>query len=224
METSATQSVSYVQHFKCLVLGDKGVCKSCLMQQFTDHTFPPEYDPTIGVEFSKRILTIDGDKRTKLQIWDVNGQEPFRCISRSYYSGAAAAILAYDITRRETFDHLPKWLEDATQLGPPNLTLVLLGNKCDMSDKRAVSYDEGEEFAKEHGLVFMESSAKTGCNVEDAFTDAATIVSRKIDCGTIDSSAKSALRRLDEMMPPSKQPTTVSGSGACFSFLDLSGW
>ncbi|KAL0306042.1 UNVERIFIED_CONTAM: Ras-related protein RABB1c [Sesamum radiatum] len=121
------------------------------------------------------MITID-NKPIKLQIWDTAGQESFRSITRSYYRGAAGALLVYDITRstfllvrRETFNHLASWLEDARQHANPNMTIMLIGNKCDLAHRRAVSTEEGEQFAKEHGLIFMEASAKTAQNVEESY-------------------------------------------------------
>ncbi|KAK1431080.1 hypothetical protein QVD17_14297 [Tagetes erecta] len=96
------------------------------------------------------------------------GQESFRSITRSYYRGAAGALLVYDITRRETLNHLASWLEDARQHANANMTVMLIGNKCDLAHRRAVSTEEGEQFAKENGLVFMEASAKTAQNVEES--------------------------------------------------------
>nr|CAB3503500.1 unnamed protein product [Digitaria exilis] len=160
------REVSWVQLFKCITIGDAGVGKSCMLLQFTDQRFRSELDPTIGCDFGVRIIDIDG-KSTRLQIWDTAGQELFRSINKSYYRGAAIAILVYDITRRETFDHVEMWLKDAVEVTPANLTTVLIGNKCDLSDRRTVSYEEGESFAKKHGLIFMESSAKTAHNVEE---------------------------------------------------------
>jgi len=114
------------------------------------------------------MINIDG-KAIKLQIWDTAGQESFRSITRSYYRGAAGALLVYDITRRETFNHLTCWLEDAKQHSNSNMTIMLIGNKSDLDHKRAVSTEEGEQFAKENGLIFIETSAKTAANVEEAF-------------------------------------------------------
>ena len=94
------------------------------------------------------------------------GQESFRSITRSYYRDAAGALLVYDITRRESFNHLTRWLEEARQNGNPNMTIMLIGNKSDLEHRRAVSTKEGELFAQENGLVFMETSAKTAANVE----------------------------------------------------------
>mmetsp|Transcript_13959 Transcript_13959/g.55309 ORF Transcript_13959/g.55309 Transcript_13959/m.55309 type:complete len:175 (-) Transcript_13959:45-569(-) len=123
------------------------------------------------------------DRQIKLQIWDTAGQESFRSITRSYYRGAAGALLVYDITRRETFEHLSSWLEDARQHANPNMTIMLIGNKSDVAHKRQVSREEGEEFAREHGLVFLETSAKTSDNVEEAFINTASVICEKIDDG-----------------------------------------
>ncbi|VAH33264.1 unnamed protein product [Triticum turgidum subsp. durum] len=161
--------MSYAYLFKYIIIGDTGVGKSCLLLQFTDKRFQPVHDLTIGVEFGARMITID-NKPIKLQIWDTAGQESFRSITRSYYRGAAGALLVYDITRRETFNHLASWLEDARQHANANMTIMLVGNKCDLSHRRAVSFEEGEQFAKENGLIFMEASAKTAQNVEEALS------------------------------------------------------
>lgn len=153
--------------------------------QFTDKRFQPIHDLTIGVEFGARMINIDG-KQIKLQIWDTAGQESFRSITRSYYRGAAGALLVYDITRRETFDHLASWLEDARQHANPSMSIMLIGNKADLAHRRAVSTEEGEAFAKEHGLVFLETSAKTALNVEAAFINTARQIHDKIASGQLD--------------------------------------
>ena len=195
--------------------------KSCLLLQFTDKRFqvnnlchrftthtltfifsflialPPSFTPiqpvhdlTIGVEFGARMINIDS-KQIKLQIWDTAGQESFRSITRSYYRGAAGALLVYDITRRETFEHLASWLEDARQHANPNMTIMLIGNKSDLNHRRAVSTEEGEQFAREHGLIFLETSAKTAFNVEDAFINTARAIYDKVQAGTLDVSNES---------------------------------
>ncbi|KAG1327383.1 ras-related protein RABB1c [Cocos nucifera] len=205
--------MSYAYLFKYIIIGDTGVGKSCLLLQFTDKRFQPVHDLTIGVEFGARMITID-NKPIKLQIWDtvgchvpdstflflvlcrlklyfLAGQESFRSITRSYYRGAAGALLVYDITRRETFNHLASWLEDARQHANANMTIMLIGNKCDLAHRRAVSTEEGEQFAKEHGLIFMEASAKTAQNVEEAFISTAATIYKKIQDGVFDVSNES---------------------------------
>ncbi|PIK44555.1 putative ras-related protein [Apostichopus japonicus] len=163
----------------------EGVGKSCLLLQFTDKRFQPVHDLTIGVEFGARMINIDG-KQIKLQIWDTAGQESFRSITRSYYRGAAGALLVYDITRRDTFNHLTTWLEDARQHSSSNMVIMLIGNKSDLEARRDVQKEEGEAFAREHGLIFMETSAKTAANVEEAFINTAKEIYQKIQEGVFD--------------------------------------
>lgn len=177
--------MSYAYLFKYIIIGDTGVGKSCLLLQFTDKRFQPVHDLTIGVEFGARMVNIDG-RQIKLQIWDTAGQESFRSITRSYYRGAAGALLVYDITRRDTFNHLTRWLEEAKQNSNPNMVIMLIGNKSDLHMRRAVSFKEGEQFAEEHGLIFLETSAKTAANVEQAFIKTAEKIYEKILSGVYD--------------------------------------
>jgi len=114
------------------------------------------------------------------------GQEAFRSITRSYYRGAAGALLVYDITRRDTFNHLTTWLEDARQHSNSNMVIMLIGNKSDLEARRDVKREEGEAFAREHGLIFMETSAKTAANVEEAFINTAREIYDKIQEGVFD--------------------------------------
>jgi len=109
-----------------------------------------------------------------------------RSITRSYYRGAAGALLVYDITRRETFNHLTTWLEDARQHSNSNMVIMLIGNKSDLESRREVKKEEGEAFAREHGLVFMETSARTAANVEEAFINTAKEIYEKIQEGVFD--------------------------------------
>ncbi|KAF8567688.1 hypothetical protein P879_03806 [Paragonimus westermani] len=177
--------MAYAYLFKYIIIGDTGVGKSCLLLQFTDRRFQPVYDLTIGVEFGARMINLD-KKQIKLQIWDTAGQESFRSITRSYYRGAAGALLVYDVTRRDTYDHLTTWLEDARQHASPNMVITLVGNKCDLESRREVQREEGETFAQEHGLLFVETSAKTGVNVEESFTCTARTIYERLQQGLVD--------------------------------------
>mmetsp|Transcript_10780 Transcript_10780/g.24161 ORF Transcript_10780/g.24161 Transcript_10780/m.24161 type:complete len:210 (-) Transcript_10780:236-865(-) len=174
-----------------LFLYNAGVGKSCLLLQFTDKRFQPVHDLTIGVEFGARMITVQNETQVKLQIWDTAGQESFRSITRSYYRGAAGALLVYDITRRDTFQHLGRWLEEAKQHAQPNMVILLIGNKNDLEHRRAVSTEEGKAFADANGLLFMETSAKTAYNVEQAFLKTAEEIHSKIQSGEIDVSNES---------------------------------
>ncbi|KAF5181175.1 Ras-related protein rab-2a [Thalictrum thalictroides] len=156
--------MSYEYLFRLIIIGDSSVGKSCLLLQFTEERFQPFYNNTVGVEFGSKVVPIKA-RPIKLHIWDTAGQERYRSITKSYYRGAAGALLVYDITRRETFNNLANWLEDAREHTNPNMAITLIGSKCDLSHQRAVSREEGERFAKENGLIFMEASAKTSENV-----------------------------------------------------------
>lgn len=181
--------MSYSYLFKYIIIGDTGVGKSCLLLQFTDKRFRHDHDLTIGVEFGSRMIKIE-DKEIKLQIWDTAGQESFRSITRSYYRGAAGALLVYDITRRDTFTHLSNWLQDARENGNADMVITLVANKTDLDSRRTVSKEEGESFARENGLIFVEASAKTSTNVEEAFRNTAQIIYNKVKEGSIDISSE----------------------------------
>lgn len=178
-------SGAYDHLFKYIVIGPSGVGKSCLLLQFTDKRFHTDHDLTIGVEFGARLVDLDG-QRVKLQVWDTAGQESFRSITRSYYRGAHGALLVYDITRRETFAHLQGWLREVHEHSNKEMVIMLIGNKSDLDNKRAVTFDEGRKFAEENGLIFMETSAKTAENVDAAFLETAREIYHKVEEGNAD--------------------------------------
>lgn len=171
--------------FKFLVIGSAGTGKSCLLHQFIENKFKQDSNHTIGVEFGSRVVNVGG-KTVKLQIWDTAGQERFRSVTRSYYRGAAGALLVYDITSRETYNSLAAWLTDARTLASPNIVVILCGNKKDLDPEREVTFLEASRFAQENELMFLETSALTGENVEEAFLKCARTILNKIDSGELD--------------------------------------
>mmetsp|Transcript_13552 Transcript_13552/g.15016 ORF Transcript_13552/g.15016 Transcript_13552/m.15016 type:complete len:223 (-) Transcript_13552:182-850(-) len=169
------EDFSYVLKF--IMIGDTGVGKTCLLLNFIEGRFKHSHDLTIGVEYGAKVLALKKENtNVKLQIWDTAGQESFRSITRSYYRGAAAAIMVYDVTSRTSFENIIRWLREARETGNDTMEVLLVGNKIDLKDKRVVSTEDGQKFAKENGLMFIETSAKTSHNVVDAFHD----VSQKI--------------------------------------------
>eukprot|EP01068_Selenidium_serpulae_P003824 Selendium_serpulae@DN3304_c0_g1_i3.p1 len=175
----STAPYSYL--FKYIIIGDTGVGKSCLLLRFTDRRFKQSHDLTIGVDFGARRIKIDNEQ-IKLQIWDTAGSESFRSVTRSYYRGCAGALLVYDITRKDTFQHVARWLQEVRQTANANITILLIGNKCDLVG-REVETEEGVEFARQHNLIFLETSAKTAHNVEEAFTYTARKIYDNIKAG-----------------------------------------
>jgi Ras-related protein Rab-2A len=142
-----SKMASYSYLFKFIIIGDTNVGKSCLLLQFTDQRFRQDHDLTIGVEFGAKIVDVDG-KSVRLQIWDTAGQESFRSITRSYYRGAAGVILVFDVTRRDTFTNLSRWIDEAHTHTGTDATIVLVGNKTDLDKRRTVTTEEGANFAK----------------------------------------------------------------------------
>ncbi|PWY99777.1 ras-domain-containing protein [Testicularia cyperi] len=192
---------------KFILIGDSSVGKSSLLVRLTDDRFLADPDPTIGVEFGSHLIQLDNGETVKVQVWDTAGSESFRSITRSYYRGAAGALLVYDITHRASFLNAKTWLDDVRSHAEERVTVVLVGNMNDLvasdddaaaasntpsSDqrqrlerrrskgkKREVSYEEAAEFARKEGLLFLETSAKTGHNVQEAFAQAARDIHSK---------------------------------------------
>lgn len=185
---------SYDYLFKYIIVGDSGVGKSCLLSQFTNHRFETTHDITIGVEFGSKIVTID-NKHIKLHIWDTAGQESFKSITRSYYRGSVGVLVVYDVTRRETFDHVQQWYNDVKkEVDNPNLVIILIGNKSDLQYRREVTTIEALQYAKKHGFLFCETSAKTSDNVKHAFEITTRIIFDKIVDGVLSPSTFSGVK------------------------------
>ncbi|KAF8176765.1 ras-domain-containing protein [Pholiota molesta] len=209
--------------FKFIITGDAAVGKSSLLVRLTDQRFLANPDPTLGVEFGSKLITIpEENKVVKLQCWDTAGQESFRAITRSYYRGAAGCLLVYDVTSRKSFTNVRNWLADVREHADPHVSCILVGNKVDLCEDvppatgdaiptsaspstikhpksgsspskssakgkaREVPFEEAELWAKEEGLLFVEASAKSGLNVEEAFIDASRDILEKIKQGVFD--------------------------------------
>ena len=154
--------------FKVLLIGNSSVGKSSLLLRFVDNQWSDLFVPTIGVDFKIRTMEID-NKNVKLQIWDTAGQERFKNITASYYRGAHGIFVVYDISDTESFKNINNWLIEIENNANKNVYKILVGNKCDLEDKRTVSYQEGKELAETYGMQFIETSAKSNTNVDEAF-------------------------------------------------------
>lgn len=162
---------NYDHLFKVLLIGDAGVGKSSMLLRFTDDSFDENLGSTIGVDFKVKVVTA-GEKKVKLTLWDTAGQERFRTLTSSYYRGGQGVILVYDVTRPETFENLHQWLEEIETYTPARGTEIvklLVGNKIDR--KRAVSRETAEAWARQKGMIFLETSAKDDLGIDAAFDE-----------------------------------------------------
>ena len=138
------------------------------MLQFTEDKFRDKHEITIGIEFAAKTIELN-NKLVKIQIWDTAGHEAFQSITRTYYKGAVGALLVYDITNKQSFTHCEKWLNELKENGDKDVTIILVGNKCDLEKDRQISKEEGENFAEKNGLLFLETSAKEAKNIMEVF-------------------------------------------------------
>ena len=162
--------------FKLIVVGDSGVGKSCLTMKATKDIFENDYSPTIGFEFYTFIIKIK-EKIIRLQIWDTCGQEVYRSLINGFYRNSSLAILLYGINNIKSFQNLELWLNDIKVNSNPDIKIFLVGNKKDLEEKREVPIDKAKTFYKEHNLhYFLETSAKTGFNVQKLLIKAANVL------------------------------------------------
>mmetsp|Transcript_24814 Transcript_24814/g.41342 ORF Transcript_24814/g.41342 Transcript_24814/m.41342 type:complete len:601 (+) Transcript_24814:73-1875(+) len=167
--------------FKILIIGDAAVGKSALLTRFSENAFLHNYSSTIGIDFNSRMIRVD-HSICKLEIWDTAGQERFSTITANYYRGAQGALLVYDVTRRDSYEHVQKWYDRAKQLGGEHLETVLVGNKIDLPlEDRQVTTPEGEALAAELQIPFLETSALNGSNVENTFVRMTQCIKRSLD-------------------------------------------
>ncbi|XP_074647311.1 ras-related protein Rab-37-like isoform X1 [Tubulanus polymorphus] len=154
---------------KVMLIGDSGVGKTCLLVRFKDGAFlSGSFISTVGIDFRNKVVSVEGTK-VKLQIWDTAGQERFRSVTHAYYRDAHALLLLYDVTNKSSFDNIRAWLSEINEYAQDDVVIMLLGNKSDMAAERVIRREDGEKLAKDHNVAFMETSAKTGMNVELAF-------------------------------------------------------
>ena len=170
---------NYNYLLKFIIIGDAAVGKSNLLVRYTSGQFKEEYQLTIGVEFGSNNVIIS-DNTYRIQIWDTAGQENFRSITRSYYKNTACAIIVYEISNKKSFENISSWIEECKNTAPKSILMVLVGNKCDLEDNREVTEEEGREFAEKNGMLFFETSAKTGKNVEELFKQSVKVIDQKI--------------------------------------------
>lgn len=216
------ETIDYV--FKVVVIGDSAVGKTQILSRFTKNEFCFDSKSTIGVEFQNRTVTIKG-KVIKAQIWDTAGQERYRAVTSAYYRGALGAMLLYDITKRPTFDHVVRWVEELRAHADNSIVIMLIGNKVDLVDLRAVPAEDAVEFAEDQGLFFSETSAFSGDNVDSAFFRLLeeiydTVCKKALDCGNgINSNVADAITlkgsKIDGISETDLDISEMKKSSAC---------
>ncbi|MBD3212206.1 MAG: GTP-binding protein [Candidatus Lokiarchaeota archaeon] len=155
--------------FKLILGGDGGVGKTSMVHRFVENSFQQDYKATIGTSIMKKECNFEGlESSVRFVIWDLAGQTQFRRIRKSYLANAEAGILVFDVTRQKTYENIKNWYEEIKEV-TPKISLILVGNKIDLVDQREVSREEGEALAEEIGISYIETSAKTGENIDDAF-------------------------------------------------------
>jgi len=162
--------------YKIIWIGDSGVGKTCLLTKAQKNFFDQELKSTLGFEYYNITIKIK-NKKILLQTWDTCGQESFKCIVNMFYKRVKLAILVYSIDNRKSFEGISFWLNEIRLNSDENVKLILIGNKNDLNDKREVSFEEGQEFAKSNGFnFFFETSAKEGDTPSEVLTKAAEIL------------------------------------------------
>jgi len=176
----------YDYQFRLILIGDSTVGKSSLLRYFSDGKFAEISDPTVGVDFFSRLVNLSCGARVKLQLWDTAGQERFRSITKSYYRNSVGGVLAYDVCNMESFKHIPVWLQEARRhIEPHQATFILVGCKADLAvgNNREVTKEAGQNLADYNKIPFLETSAKLGINVEEAFTVISEEIYNKLEQG-----------------------------------------
>ncbi|HEV2614272.1 MAG TPA: GTP-binding protein [Gammaproteobacteria bacterium] len=172
-----SKSKDYDHEFKICLIGDGGTGKSSFLLQHIDKRFKPDIEGTIGLEFGSSVLKIHGGT-CKLQMWDMEGAESSRSINRSFYRGSQGFIVFFDVSRRESFNHLIDWIEDTLEQCPEG-SIIIVGMKVDLANKRMVARDEGEKLARQFGTLYFEASAKTSENVDEVFEKLSEMIYEK---------------------------------------------
>ena len=175
--TPLTPNVTYI--IKVINAGDYAVGKTSLAVRYTQNRFTSSYLPTLGVDFYSKMITYDEDTTLRLVLFDTVGQEKLVTLRKRYYTGAHGAVVVFDITRKESYDHIEKWINEVEEKCP-NIPIIIVGNKTDLEEERTVDFEELDKKWSSKGYTVLESSAKLGEGVNDIYTIIAKKVMEKL--------------------------------------------
>ena len=170
MVEEESESNNYELLYKIIIIGDTCVGKSNILSRYLKDEFREDSKSTVGVELGTKFLKVK-DVGTKIQIWDTAGQERYRSITSSYYKGSHGCFIVYDITSEISFENVDKWYQQAQKEASKDVSIILVGNKCDLEDQRKVSKEKGEEKAKQFNIPFFETSALSKIKIDDIFNE-----------------------------------------------------
>ena len=166
--------------FKIILIGDTSVGKTNILSRYINDTFSETSKSTVGVELATKVEHYNY-KKIKIQIWDTAGQERYKSITTSYYKGAKGAFIVYDITKKESFKNVDKWIKDLKEFGDEDVVILIIGNKCDLEDEREVSIEEVKKKAELFDIGYCETSALKAKNIDYAFQTLIKLVAEKME-------------------------------------------
>ena len=165
--------MSEVESFKVVLVGESGVGKTSIITQFIDQTFQEDQQSTTGGTFSTKSVKCGNNKTLKFEIWDTAGQERYRSLTKMFYKDANAAVLVYDITRKDSFEQLKVYWAEQIKECPENIILVIAANKSDLFQKEEVDEEEARKLASDLGAIFVGTSAKQVESINQLFIEIA---------------------------------------------------
>ena len=166
--------MSEIESFKVVLVGESGVGKTSIITQFIDQTFQEDQQSTTGGTFSTKSVVCDNGKTLKFEIWDIAGQERYRSLTKMFYKDANAAVLVFDITRKDSFEELQNyWAQQIKECSPPQIILAVAANKSDLIGKEAVDEEQSRAFANELGAIYVSTTATTVESINELFIEIA---------------------------------------------------
>ena len=155
--------------YKILLLGDCAVGKSCLLLRYCENSFQESHLATIGLDFRLKTITLENNRKIRIQIWDTAGEDRFRAITKNYYKGAHGIVLIYDVTDQQSFQHIKDWVDKIKEESKEGVIIYLVGNKIDLIDKRIITNADGKKLSEEIKIKYYETSAKDSTGVKEVF-------------------------------------------------------